>query len=526
MGTIEAENATQDVAVIGAGLAGLCMAIELKRAGMNAFTVFEKGSDVGGVWRENRYPGAACDSPANLYSYSFEKHDRTTGRYASQPEILEYLKRCSRKHGIESHLKLGTEITRVSFDADAEVWRLSTASGDEHRARALVTASGQLSQPNIPGIEGRAEFRGRAFHSAQWDAQHDLGGRRVAVIGNGCSAVQIVSQIAPNVEQLFVFQRSAKWILPKWDRQSGPAARWLFRRFTGLQKLSRATWFLLAELVACSPFRGGLFRHAMTALARSHMRRQIADPVLRSRLAPTFPFGCNRLIFSDDYYPALARKNVELVTDGIARIVPNGVETSDGRVREVDTIIYATGFQSTRFLAPIEIEGPGGLLSDVWRDGATAYLGMTVPGFPSFFILGGPNTSPTNNSIIYMIESQVRYVIGCLEMIRQGGAIDVRPEVFAEYQQNLRTWLKDTVWNGECRSWYKTESGLITNTWPLRAYRYRLATRRPSPAHFRRVHGEPLEARATATCPRHPAARPVMGRTSEIARGALKTWPA
>jgi hypothetical protein len=215
-----------------------------------------------------------------------------------------------------------------------------------------------------------------------------------------------------------------------------------------------------------------------------------------------------------------------LVTERIARIVPNGVETSDGRVREVDTIIYATGFQSTRFLAPIEIKGPGGLLSDVWRDGASAYLGIAVPGFPNFFMLGGPNTSPTNNSIIYMIESQVRYVMGCLEMIRKAGAIEVRPDVFAEYQQNMRSWLKDTVWNGECRSWYKTESGLITNPWPLRAYRYRLATRRPSPAHFRRVHREPLEARTTATRGRHASARPDIGRTSEIARGALKPWHA
>ena len=223
---------------------------------------------------------------------------------------------------------------------------------------------------------------------------------------------------------------------------------------------------------------------------------------------------------------ALVRSNVELVTERIARIVPNGVETSDGRVREVDTIIYATGFQSTRFLAPIEIKGPGGLLSDVWRDGASAYLGIAVPGFPNLFILGGPNTSPTNNSIIYMIESQVRYVMGCLEMIQKAGPIEVRPDVFAEYQQNMRSWLKDTVWNGECRSWYKTESGLITNPWPLRAYRYRLATRRPSPAHFRRVHREPLEARATATRGRHPSARPDIGRTSEIARGALKPWHA
>ena len=523
---LEAENVTQDVAVIGAGLAGLCMAIELKRAGMNAFTVFEKATDVGGVWRENRYPGAACDSPANLYSYSFEPHERSTRRYASQPEILDYLKRCARKHGLESHLKLGTEITHVSFDADAEIWRLRTASGDEHRARVLVTASGQLNRPSFPSVEGRAEFGGRAFHSAQWDANHDLGGRTVAVVGNGCSAVQIVPQIASKVAQLYVFQRSAKWILPKWDRESGPASRWLFRRFTGLRKLSRAAWFLLADLIAYSPFRGGLFRRTLTAVAGFHLRRQIADPELRSRLAPTFPFGCNRLIFSDDYYPALARNNVELVTEGIARIVPNGVETSDGRVREVDTIIYATGFQATRFLAPMEIRGPGGLLSDVWRDGASAYLGIAVPGFPNLFILGGPNTSPTNNSIIYMIESQVRYVIGCLEMIRKDGAIEVRPDAFAEYQQSMRSWLKDTVWNGQCRSWYKTESGLVTNTWPLRAYRYRMATRRPSPAHFRRVGRELPGSQTPATRSRRPSARPAIGRTSEIARGALKTWPA
>ena len=525
MSRLETENVTQDVAIIGAGLAGLCMAIELKRAGMHSFTVFDKGNDVGGVWRENRYPGASCDSPAHLYSYSFEQHDRSTRRYASQPEILGYLKRCARKYGVEAHLKLETEITHASFDKGAEVWRLRTASGDEHQARALVTASGQLSRPSLPGIEGHGDFTGRAFHSAQWDANHDLAGRSVAVIGNGCSAVQIVPRIAPKVDRLYVFQRSAKWILPKWEGQSGPVARWLFRRFSWSQKLSRATWFLLAELIAYSPSRGGLFRRAMTAVARLHLRRQIADRELLSKLSPTFPFGCNRLIFSDDYYPALGRSNVELVTDGIARIVPNGIQTSDGRVREVDTIIYATGFESTRFLAPMEIQAPAGLLSDLWRNGASAYLGIAVPGFPNFFILGGPNTSPTNNSIVYMIESQVRYVIGCLEMIRKDGAIDVRPDVFAEYQRSMRSWLKDTVWNGQCSSWYKTESGLITNTWPLRAYRYRLATRRPSPAHFRRVHSDRPEARVTARG-RRLSPRADRERTSKISRGALNTWPA
>lgn len=475
---------TQDVAVIGAGLAGLCMAIGLKRAGMHAFTVFEKGSDVGGVWRENGYPGAACDSPSRLYSYSFAPHDGWTRRFARQPEVLDYLKRCAWKYGVESHLQLGTEVTHVSFDSDARVWRLRTASGDEHRARALVAATGQLSHPSLPNIAGRDEFTGRAFHSAQWDAHHDLSGRTVAVVGNGCSAVQIVPQIAADVRQLYVFQRSPKWIIPKWDREFGPATRWFLRRFPFLQKSSRMTWFLLAELIAHAARRRALFGRALTALARLHLRRQIADPELRSRLTPAFAFGCNRMILSSDYYPALARTNVELVTDRIARIVSNGIETPDGRLREVDTIIYATGFQSTRFLAPIEIDGPGGRLSDVWRDGASAYLGIAVPGFPNLFLLGGPNTSPTNNSITYLIESQVRYVIGCLAMIREAGAIDVKPDVFAEYQRNLTSWLQDTVWNGECRSWYKTESGRITNTWPLRAYRYRRATRRPSPGQF------------------------------------------
>jgi cation diffusion facilitator CzcD-associated flavoprotein CzcO len=478
------EGMTDDVAVIGAGLAGLCMAIELERAGNHAFTIFEKGNDVGGVWRENVYPGAGCDSPSHLYSYSFEQHDPWTRRYARQPEVLDYLRRCARKYGIESHLKLGTEITRVSFDSDAQVWRLRTAAGQEHRARVLVTATGQLSRPRLPDIAGRAEFTGRAFHSAQWDPHHDLSGRTVAVVGNGCSAVQIVPQVAARVKRLFVFQRSPKWIIPKWDRRFRPVARSPFRRFPWLQKLNRGLWFLLADLIAYSPTRRGLSGRALTTLARLHLRRQISDPDLRSRLTPTFAVGCNRMILSNDYYPAIARANVELVSEGIGRIVPNGVETADGRVREVDTIIYATGFQATRFLTPIEIEGPDGRLSDVWRDGASAYLGIAVPGFPNFFMLDGPNTSPTNNSIVSMIESQVRYVIGCLAMIRKSGAIEVRPDIFAEYQRNLASWLEDTVWNGECRSWYKTESGRITNTWPLRAYRYWLATRRPSPAQF------------------------------------------
>jgi cation diffusion facilitator CzcD-associated flavoprotein CzcO len=474
----------QDVAIIGAGFAGVAMAIELKRAGIRAFTVFERAHDVGGVWRDNVYPGAGCDLPSHLYSYSFARSGEWTRTYARQPQILAYLKSCVRQYDIASHLQFDAEITHARFDSAARTWRLRTSSGEEHTARVLIAATGQFAHPRLPDLPGLDQFKGRAFHSAQWDDGHALDGRSVAVIGNGCSAVQIVPSIAPTVKQLYVFQRSPKWIIPKWDPEFGPIARWLFKHFAWPQQLSRAIWFLLAETVAYSPIHRGWMSQALTAVARLHLRHQVADAALRAKLTPDYPFGCNRMILSSEYYPALMRDNVELVTDGIARVVPDGIETSDGRVRRLDTIIHATGFQPTRFLVPLEIEGPGGSLSEAWRDGASAYLGMAIPGFPNLFIMYGPNTASTSNSIIYMLESQARYIRQCLELVREQGAIEVTAAAFGEYQRNMSAWLEGTVWNAQCRSWYKTESGKITNPWPLRAYRYRLATRRPDRATF------------------------------------------
>jgi cation diffusion facilitator CzcD-associated flavoprotein CzcO len=487
---------TNWVAIIGAGISGLCMAIQLKRAGIDSFVVLERAGDMGGVWRDNVYPGAACDLPAHLYSYSFAQSADWTRVYATQPEILGYLRRCADDHGVGPHLRFGREVTQARFDPAARLWRLRTAAGEQYAARVLVAATGQLANPRLPSIPGRESFGGRAFHSARWDPDLDLAGRTVAVIGNGCSAVQLVPQIAGRVGRLHVYQRSPKWIIPKADLGFAPAVRRLFRRWRWLPAAYRGTWFLMAETIAYSPIRGGVFGRLLTATARWHLGRQVADPALRARLRPDYPFGCNRMILSNDYYPALCRDNVELVTDGIARIGPTGIQTVDGVVRPADVIVYATGFESTRFLGSLAVVGPAGPLSAAWQDGAAAHLGITVPGFPNLFVLYGPNTSSANNSVVHMIESQVRYVLGCLDLIGAGGVLEVRAEAFDRYQRKLESRLSGTVWTGGCRSWYKTESGRITNPWPGRAAGYRRATRRPHRADFKAADFKAADSKA------------------------------
>ena len=484
----------QQVAIIGAGLAGVCMAIELKRSRMDSFTVFEKFDDVGGVWRDNTYPGAGCDLVAPLYAYSFERYGDWTHNYARQPEVLQYVRHCAQRNAIGPHIRFRTEITHADFDAVAGLWRLRSADGEEHTAQVLISAVGQLNRPNRPELPGAEEFAGTTFHSARWNHDHDLSGRSVAVIGNGCSAVQFVPRIASEVGQLHVFQRSPKWIIPKFDRAFTRPTKWLYKHLPLAQRMSRAIWFLMAETIAYSPIHRGLLARGITAVARWHLRRQVPDPELRAKLKPDFAFGCNRMILSSDYYPALTRDNVQLVTDPITRITPYGVQTADGRQHDVDTIIYATGFHSTQFLAPIEITGPGGHLRDRWQDGASAYLGMAVPGFPNMFVLYGPNTSSANNSVIYMLESQVRYVLRCLDVLGPDRSMDVTESAQQEFTEFLSAHMATTVWNGACRSWYKTPSGKVTGLWPLRASAYRRATQRPDLHHFRITARNPLLA--------------------------------
>ncbi|MFC3456173.1 flavin-containing monooxygenase [Amycolatopsis speibonae] len=473
----------QEVAIVGAGLAGVCMAIRLKQSGIDSFTIFEKSDDVGGVWRDNTYPGAACDLVSHLYSYSFAPY-AWTHNYARQPSIHRYITDCADRFDVRARIEFKTEITSARFDRRLGLWRLRTGEGDVHLARTLITAVGQLNRPRIPELSGQEEFLGTSFHSARWDHAHDLTGKSVAVIGNGCSAVQFIPEIASRAGRLTVFQRSPKWIIPKWDREISPVMRQVFDRFPIAQKINRVNWFLMAETIAYSPIHRGLFGHALTAVARHHLRRQVSDQELRAKLTPDYTFGCNRMILSNDYYPALCRDNVSLVTDGIERITRSGVLTGSGTHHEADTIIYATGFHTTRFLSPMHITGLNGDLHARWIEGASAHLGITVPGFPNLFLLYGPNTSTTHNSVVYMLESQVNYVLRCLGLLGGAGTIEVAESALAQYDQELESRLGRTVWSEGCSSWYKTDSGRVTALWPLRASSYRRATRRPDPAHF------------------------------------------
>jgi cation diffusion facilitator CzcD-associated flavoprotein CzcO len=477
------------VAILGAGFSGLCVAIRLANAGFGSFTVYEKSDGPGGTWRDNSYPGAGCDVPSHLYSYSFFPSADWSRHYAGQPEILSYLERCVDHFGLRERIRFGTEIVAARFDEARREWRLESRAGETFTADVLVSGLGQLNRPSIPAIPGLDRFAGTAFHSARWNHAHDLSGERVAVIGNGASAVQFVPRIAPLSARLHLFQRSANWILPRNDATYSAAAKAAFRRMPALQRLHRAAiyWGFESRFLGIQGKTRRLFGPIMEWVARRHLEAQVADPQLRARLQPDFPIGCKRVLISDDYYPALARPNVEVVTAPIARVEPDSVVTADGERRRVDTIIFGTGFESQQLLAPLEIVGRGGQrLADAWRSGPEAYLGMTVAGFPNLFVLYGPNTNLGHNSIVFMIECQVRYALRCVEELaaRDRAWLDVRREVVVAYAREVEERMRDSVWEAGCTSWYKNEAGKVTNNWPGFTYQYFLKTRSPDFSEF------------------------------------------
>ncbi|HEY3186516.1 MAG TPA: NAD(P)/FAD-dependent oxidoreductase [Solirubrobacteraceae bacterium] len=475
------------VAVIGSGFAGIGMGVALQRAGLGSFAIFDRAERVGGVWRDNTYPGLTCDVPSHLYSFSFEPKRDWTKRFSPREEILAYLDHCVAAHGLDEHLRLGTDVTRAAFDEDARRWRLETAAGETIEADVVITATGQLSRPSIPRIPGLERFEGRAFHSARWE--HDHVGRRVAAVGTGASAIQYIPEIAEQVGRLDVYQRSAPWVIPKMDRDYPERARRLVERVPLLQNAARLGFWAYFE-VLITGFVGPRVVLAPVWLSHKAMLyAQVRDRRLRRALKPDYPLGCKRVLISSDYYKALAQPNVELVTDAIREVTPGGIVTEDGVERPADTIIFGTGFRSTEFLAPMEVRGLGGReLNDAWRDGAEAFLGMAVSGFPNFFMLYGPNTNLGSGSIIYMLESQIRYAIEAVRAVSSNGRgyLDVRPEVQREFDREMQRRLSDSVWSG-CSSWYRTESGRVTNNWPGYMYEYRRRTRRLEPADYRLV---------------------------------------
>ncbi|MEV5503621.1 NAD(P)/FAD-dependent oxidoreductase [Nonomuraea fuscirosea] len=475
------------VAIVGAGFGGLCMAIRLERADIRSYTVFEKAGDLGGTWRDNSYPGAGCDIPSHLYSYSFEKYSSWTRRYPEQPEILGYLDRCADKYHVRGKIRFRTEVRRAVFDGSA--WQVTTVSADgaerTERFDVVVMGVGQLNRPRLPDIPGMSDFEGVSFHSSRWNHEHDLTGRRVAVIGNGSSAAQFIPRVAERAGHLSVFQRTPNWVIPKPDATFGPLVRLAFHYVPGLQRAYREWIYRYAEGTLYPALAQGWSEGMLKQRALRHLRDQVPDPELRARLTPDYPPGCKRVVIDSSFYPALTRPDVSLVTDKIVRITPKGVETTEGSY-EVDTIVYGTGFRSTEFLAPMEVIGRDGLsLEQRWKDGAEAYLGISLPAFPNLFMLYGPNTNLGHNSIIFMIECQVNHVMACLPYLAGQGPMEVRPEAMAAWRRQLDAAMARMVWGEGCRSWYKTADGRVTNNWPGPTTLYRRLTARPPRPAYR-----------------------------------------
>ena len=469
------------VAVIGTGFAGLGMAIRLKQAGVDDFVVFERADEVGGTWRDNTYPGAACDVPSHLYSFSFAPNPHWSRSFSGQPEIQAYLRGCAARFGVRPHIRFGHDVLACRWDDAAQHWHIRTSRGD-CTAAVLVSGTGALSEPSLPSLPGLEDFTGTVFHSAQWDHDHDLTGRRVAVVGTGASAVQIVPQIAGRVAQLDLYQRTPSWILPRTDRRIRRAEQELYRRLPALQRLVRAGILAGREAYVPGFTHPRLLARLPEALARRHLHRQVRDPALRAGLTPDYTIGCKRILLSNDFYPCLARPNVELVTGAVTAVRSGSVVDSAGVSRPADTIIFATGFHVTDFPAGRRIVGRDGRsLAETWAGGMRAHLGSTVTGFPNLFLLVGPNTGLGHTSMVIMIEAQIAYVMDALRHLRQAGlsSVEVRPAALEVYNARLQEQMRDTVWTtGGCASWYLDDAGRNTTLWPTFTWRFRRQTRR------------------------------------------------
>ncbi len=478
-----------DVLIVGAGFSGLCMGIKLLEAGMNSFLIIEKSADIGGTWWENRYPGCACDIPSHLYSFSFAPSTEWTRMYPGQKEIHDYLKRCVEHYGLASYLRLNTRFHEAIWDESEGLWNATAGDGMRIRASVLVSGMGALHVPHYPELKGLERFQGPAFHSSSWDYGVDLTGKDVAVVGTGASAIQFVPQIAPRVAKLYLFQRTPPWVVPrldfafseKWRRRfrTIPVTRWAFRQLLFWRQEFRVFSFLGNQT----------FRKMVEAIAHRHVARNIEDPKLRAALTPSYHLGCKRVLVSDDYYPTFNRSNVELVTGGISEVCSQSIVTRDGVERPIDVLIYGTGFRATEPLIGCRVVGKGGVeIHDAWRSRMSAYLGVTVSGFPNFFILLGPNTGLGHNSVVLMIEAQVRYAMNCLKLMqhKKERVLEVRPEIQQSFVEEIYRRMAGTVWqSGGCKSWYQDQTtGEITTLWPGSVVSYLRRTRSVAPSDY------------------------------------------
>ncbi len=458
-----------EVVIVGTGFAGQCMAIKLHEAGFDSILMLERGETVGGTWRDNHYPGAACDIPSHLYSFSFALNPDWSRTYPGQAEIYEYLQATARRYGLIERIRFNTLVSGAAFDAGTQTWRVHTNNGSL-RSRYLILGTGGLSEPAIPKLRGIEQFQGTSFHSARWDHGCNLRGKRIAVIGTGASAIQFVPEIAASAGKLSVFQRTPPWIVPRHDRSISNLRKTINRWVPAFMRLNRWRIHWMNELSALGTVVNPKYMEWGEKVARKHMLAQVPDPVLRAKLSPDYVMGCKRILISDTWYPALQRANTELVTTPIERVVPEGVLSADGRLHPADVIIYGTGFQATEALGKLKVHGRMGLeLNEAWRFGAEAYVGASVSGFPNLFLITGPNTGLGHNSMVFIIEANVAHIVGALKQARRKGStvVEVRREVQAEYNRILQQRLKTSVWVTGCKSWYQDKrSGKVTTLWP------------------------------------------------------------
>ncbi len=474
------------IAVLGTGFAGLGMAMRLKQRGYTDFVVLERADDLGGTWRDNTYPGCACDIPSHLYSFSFAPNPNWSHQYPLQPEIQAYLRECARRFGILPHIRWKTELLEGCWCEEEQSWRIITTQG-LLTADILISGNGPLNEPSFPSIPGLESFEGEMFHSSQWKHDYDLTGKRVAVIGTGASAIQFVPQIQPQVSQLILFQRTPAWIVPRLDHPIPGWRRALFRLLPFTRLWERFKIYALHELTALGlVYRPNVMKRGVR-LAQAHLKRQVSDPVLREKLTPHYAMGCKRILVSDDFYPAVSQSNVEVVTERIREVRARSIVTADGQEYEVDALICGTGFHVTDIQLPHHLRGRDGeLLAERWQASPSAYLGTSVAGFPNLFFLIGPNTGLGHNSMVYMIESQITYILDCLRIMdqRKLKAVEVLPQAQEIYNVEIQRRMRGTAWASGCQSWYLDANGRNSTLWPGFTFEFRRRTRRFDPEHY------------------------------------------
>ncbi len=486
--TCEVEIAV-DVLIVGGGFSGLCMAIKLREAGQDSFLLVEKSDDIGGTWYDNRYPGCACDIPSHLYSFSFEPSPDWSRMYPGQKEIHDYLKRCVERHGLAPHIRLNRRFQEAIWSEAEGAWHTTAGDGMRIKARVLVSGVGGLHVPQYPKIKGIERFAGPKVHSSTWDYGIELEGKNIAVVGTGASAIQFVPQIAPRAGKLYLFQRTPPWIVPRMDFAIPEKWKQRFRSLPLVMRAFRQSIFWRQEFRVLGFLGNRFVRRKATEIATRHLQRNIPDPKMREALTPRYELGCKRVLVSDDFYPTLKRENVELVTEGIAEIREHSIVTTDGVERPVDVLILGTGFRATEPLIGVQVVGRGGVeIHDAWRERMSAYLGVTVSGFPNFFLLLGPNTGLGHNSIILMIEAQVGYVMSCLALMkrRKKRVLEVRENTQKNFVREVRRRLEGTVWqSGGCKSWYQDQrTGENTTLWPGSVVSYVRRTRSVSASDY------------------------------------------